>query len=413
PNASSLAGWFWYPKRLPALAGELPLGGGIVGLVVAAWHRQKAQKAWHLPNQQWCWLLGSMAAGALLTVLSPNKDPRYLAPLMPLLAIVLARGWLALPRPLLGLGIFAASGFSLNARANAIERQSTPAEPLEAIVRYVQAKNPNSARTLIVVPSTGSFNQHNVSYFGRRAGAQLVGRQLGNNPAHIPAALASAEQVLLGTGYQGAVGAEVEIFNQAIRQSGIFKLQKSWPKPLGGNFELWERKQTAPKPLHFAAEFPELAAGLAKGPQGLAPLFEAIGTQHQVDGHRSYQKIVRKQALTQLRRDPNNQGALWSMALLGVLENRALEAERWFARLEQLNPKNPWPPAYRAVVLYAAWQPWRAKAVADAGQKRSANPVLQGLADLSGVAAGELWRLNQARQSIPKALQAVEQQLAN
>ena len=51
--------------------------------------------------------------------------------------------------------------------------------------------------------------------------------------------------------------------------------------------------------------------------------------------------------------------------------------------------------------------------MADAGQKRSANPVLKGLGDLSGVAAGELWRLNQARQSIPKAVQAVEQQLAN
>ena len=413
PNASSLAGWLWYPKRLPALVGELPLVGGIIGLVVAAWRRYKAKKSWHLPNQQWCWLLGSMAAGALLTVLSPNKDPRYLAPLMPLLAIVLARGWLALPWPLLGLGIFAASGFSLNARANAIERQGTPAEPLEAIVRYVQAKNPKSARTLIVVPSTGSFNQHNVSYFGRRAGAQLVGRQLGNNHAHIPAALASAEQVLLGTGYQGAVGAEVEIFNQAIRQSGIFKLQKSWPKPLGGNFELWERKQTAPKPLSFAAEFPELAAGLAEGPKGLTPLFEAIGTQHQVDGHRSYQKIVRQNANYQLAKNPNNQKALWSMALLGVLENRALEAERWFARLEQLNPQTPWPAAYRAVVLNAAWQPWRAKAVADAGQLRNTNLVLKGLGDLSGVLAGEIWRFNQARLSIPKAVQAVEQQLAN
>ncbi len=122
---------------------------------------------------------------------------------------------------------------------------------------------------------------------------------------------------------------------------------------------------------------------------------------------------MRKQALTQLRRDPNNQKALWSMALLGVLENRALAAERSFARLEQLNPQHPWPPAYRAVVLNAAWQPWRAKAVADAGQKRSANPVLEGLGDLSGVAAGEPWLLNQARQSIPKAVQAVEQQLTN
>jgi hypothetical protein len=218
---------------------------------------------------------------------------------------------------------------------------------------------------------------------------------------------------LLGNGYQGAVGPEVEIFNQAIRQSGIFQLQKSWPKPLGGNFELWVRKPLAPKPRSFAAEFPVLAAGLAKGPEGLSPLFEAIGMQHQLDGHRAYQKLVRDNALNQLTKNPNNSNALWSLALLGVLQNRALEAEHWFAKLEQLNPKNPWPPAYRAMVLNAAWQPWRAQAVADAGQQRSPNPVLKGLGDISGLLSAQIWRLNRARQSIPQAVQAVEQNLAN
>lgn len=413
PNASTLAGWLWYPKRLPALVGELPLFGGIAGLLIAIWRRPKTNKAWHLPNQQWRWLLGSMAAGALLTVLSPNKDPRYLAPLLPLLALVLARGWLALPLPLLGLGFVVAGGLTASTRARAIERQGTPPEPLEAIVRYLQAQKPMAARTLIVVPSTGSLNQHNVSYYGRRSGGQLVGRQLGNNPAQIPAALASAEQLLLGTGFQGSVGAEAQVFSDSIRNSGLFKLEQSWPKPLGGTFELWQRKPTAPKAIGFADQFPLLAAGLAKGPKGLAPLFDAIGVQHQLDGHRSYQKKVRQQALTELRRDPNNAKALWSLALLCVLQNRALEAEQWFARLEQLEPQNPWPAAYRAVVLNAAWQPWRARAVADAGQKRSANPVLEGLADLSGALAGEIWRLGELQKSLPKAVQAVDKQLAN
>jgi hypothetical protein len=172
------------------------------------------------------------------------------------------------------------------------------------------------------------------------------------------------------------------------------------------------RKPLAPKPRSFAAEFPVLAAGLAKGPEGLSTLFEAIGMQHQLDGHRAYQKLVRDNALNQLTKNPNNINALWSLALLGVLQNRALEADHWFARLEQLNPKNPWPPAYRAVVLNAAWQPWRAKVVADAGQQRSPNPVLKGLGDLSGLLSAQIWRLNGARQSIPRAVQAVEQKLA-
>jgi hypothetical protein len=202
------------------------------------------------------------------------------------------------------------------------------------------------------------------------------------------------------------------MFSDSIRNSGLFKLEQSWPKPWGGTFELWQRKQTAPKAKGFADRFPLLAAGLAEGPKGLAPLFDAIGVQHQLDGHRSYQVQVRQQALTELRRDPNNAKALWSLALLGVLQNRALEAEQWFARLEQLEPQNPWPPAYRAVVLNAAWQPWRARAVADAGQKRSANPVLEGLGDLSGALTGEIWRLGELQKSLPKAVQAVEQQLA-
>ena len=416
PNASSLAGWLWYPRRLPQLVGAMPLVGALLGALVGAgqlarrgWPYPRWQwPSWQWPSRDWGWLLGGLAAGSLLTVLSPNKDSRYLAPLLPLLALALARCWLLLPWPLLAAGLVASAGLTGASRGAAIERQGHPAEPLEAIVASLQGADGASPRTLIVVPSTGGLNQHNVSYYGRRGGGQLVGRQLGGDPSHIPAALAQAQLVLLGSGFQGSVAPQVEAFNSAIRQSGRFSLRQSWPKPLGGRFELWVRRPQAPLGPSFSQRFPPLAAGLAQGPAGLAPLFDAIGVEHQLDGHLLYQGRVRQQALTRLASNPNDPQALWSLGLLAVLQNRPLEADRWFARLETLNPASPWPSAYRAVVLNAAWRPWQARAVADLGQRRSPNPVLRGLGDLSGVLGGQLWRIGSARQSIPAARRAVE-----
>ena len=56
-----------------------------------------------------------------------------------------------------------------------------------------------------MVPSTPDLNQHNVSYYGRRNGGQLVGRQLGGSPDHIEPALRHATWVLLAEGKQGSV----------------------------------------------------------------------------------------------------------------------------------------------------------------------------------------------------------------
>ena len=65
-------------------------------------------------------------SGWLLTTLSPNKDPRYLAPLLPLLALLLARSWLLLwalvPKGLRSqdLSLGTTAFFSWQARAKAI-----------------------------------------------------------------------------------------------------------------------------------------------------------------------------------------------------------------------------------------------------------------------------------------------------
>ena len=411
PNATSLAGWLWYPRRLPDLIGPIPLIGGLAGGVVAG-----RQLSW--PRGDGAWLWGVFLSGWLLTTLSPNKDPRYLAPLLPLLALLLARSWLllsgAMPKawgqPLLGLVLLFSAWGTAQTRFQSILRAPVFPQPIDKIVAAAQGATRSTPRTLIVVPSRPQLNQHSISFLGRRGGGGLVGRQLGSSSADIKPALDQAQQVLLATGDQGSVRRSAEKLSQAIRSSGWFALQQQWPRPEGGTYELWVRKPDAPQPVPFEQRFPALAAGLAQGPAGLDPVFAAVGVEHQLDGHRLYQQRV-EQARAALASNPNDLQALWSLALLKVLQNRPLEADRWFERLQSLEPASPWPAAYRAVVLTAAGRLWQASAVADQAQGSNPSPVLEGLADLSGVLGGQLWRLPAARRSVPAATQAVEQQL--
>ena len=103
--------------------------------------------------------------------------------------------------------------------------------------------------------------------------------------------------------------------------------------------------------------------------------------------------------------------ARWSLALLAVLANRPGEAASAFADLDEHLPENPWPSAYRIVVLLASAQPWSAASVAEVAQQRHNNQVIDALADLSAVLSGRLWRLPSAVQSIPAAIKAVEGEL--
>ena len=67
-------------------------------------------------------------SGWLLTTLSPNKDPRYLAPLLPLLALLLARSWLLLlgvmpkgwGQPFLGVGLLVSAWATVQTRFQSI-----------------------------------------------------------------------------------------------------------------------------------------------------------------------------------------------------------------------------------------------------------------------------------------------------
>ena len=374
----------------------------------------------------WCWLIGTLLLGWLVTNLSPNKDARYIAPLLPSLLLLLTRGWWqwgewirqrwpSRSRWLPGLAL-AAGGLAVllpSWTAQSARLRPTDGQPLKAIVARAGGADPTAEpATLIVVPSTPDLNQHNVSYYGRRNGGQLVGRQLGGSPDHIEPALRHATWVLLAEGKQGSVRKAARAFDQAIRDSGVFQQVEVFPRPEGGSYSLWRRRGEAPAPVGFERRFPDLAAGMAAGPQGLDPVFSTVATEHMLDGHFNYRTEVQAESMDRLAQDPSDVQARWNLALLAVLGNRPEEAARQFEALETLIPENPWPSAYRSVVLLAGWNPWRAASTAaQARMRHGSEPILDSLDALSAVLGGALWRLPEAIQSVPAAVSSVEEAL--
>ena len=95
-----------------------------------------------------------------------------------------------------------------------------------------------------------------------------------------------------------------------------------------------------------------------------------------------------------------------------MLANRPQEAAAHFAALQALLPENPWPAAYRSVVLLAGWDAWAASSVADAAHQQTPDPLLLALGDLSAVLGGAVWRAPAAMQSLSEAIDRVEDALA-
>ncbi|MEB3157993.1 MAG: 4-amino-4-deoxy-L-arabinose transferase [Synechococcus sp.] len=426
PGPLSLEGWLWYPRLLPQQLGGVVLVVGVAGLLLWCWQCRR-RPPFHSEagddSSAWRWLLISLVAGWVFTGLSPNKDERYIAPLLPPLLLLLSRGWWqwgvwcqqrwpqrspGLSSVLLLAGLAASSQAGASAQLGRLSDRHLGT--LEAIVRRAGGASPGgSAITLIVVPSTADLNQDNVSYYGRRAGGQLVGRQLGSSREDRGPVLAQAEWVLLAEGDQGSVGKSARQLDEAVRTSGIFQRVQQFPRPGGDSYSLWRRRSNHPAAAGFAARFPALALGLAAGPSGLEPLFKAVAVEHMLDGHFLYRRPLRDQAQQRLQANPNDTEARWTLALLAVLANRPAEASAQFAHLETLIPTNPWPSAYRAVVTLADWNPWGAAAItAQARRQHRDQPLLIALDDLSAVLSGALWRLPGALESIPKAVHTVE-----
>jgi 4-amino-4-deoxy-L-arabinose transferase-like glycosyltransferase len=426
PAPLSLASLLWYGRRLPEQLGPVLLLPALLTALLAAagglkrtWRRgwRKAGLRIGALPAGWGWLIGCTAAGWICTTLSPNKDGRYIAPVLPLLLIMLARLWwqLGLWISRRGSGRLAAGALAGGLLAAAIDgglRRSAASEPIKAsslpaaIARLKREVGP-AKTTLALVANRPDLNEHTLTHLGRLGGGQILARRVGRYSTDLPLTLERANWLLLASGDQGSRRPSARALSLEIRRDRRFERLEQWPWSEGRQVELWHRREAA---TGFDTDFIRLSRGLERGPAGLLPVLERIGIEHQLDGHFLYQQRVRNWASGRLARDPNDREALWSLSLLATIRNRPAEAEQLFARLQQLEPGNPWPGCYRSVVLLAGWNPWQAARVARQLDQRQ--PVARGLAYLSAVLGGALWVLPEAKRSIPAAIAAVKADLS-
>lgn len=430
PPVLSLASWFWYAKRLPSQLGPvLPLPALGVALVTA-WRSRQRLVPWlrnplgSLP-EGWGWLIGCLLAGWLITSLSPNKDSRYITPVLPLLMILIARGWwaagtwfrgrqgqswtaaMALASGLISTGLTTAW-----TAANLIRSEAPPS--LESAIRHLRAEVGTTPTTLVVLPGHADLNEQNVSTFGRRQAGQIEGRRAGLQRRDHDLVLQRGEWFLLASGDQGTQRQPLQELSRRVRRDGRFEKVGEWPWDPGRNIELWRRRSGVPGGHRetFDQEFIRLARGMETGPAGLAKVMSRIGIEHQLDGHFLYQKRVKAWAEKRLQQDPNDADALWSLALLATLQNRPLVAEARFGQLQNIQPDNPWPLGYRAVVLLADWKPGTARQLLGQTSANKNQPILKGLEDLSRVLSGDFGSLRTLSQTLPAAIDQVKANVA-
>tara|TARA_B100000945_G_scaffold885_1_gene766 strand:- start:518 stop:1882 length:1365 start_codon:yes stop_codon:yes gene_type:complete len=430
PSVLGLKSIFWYFPYLDNHFGSVIFFFGFSGIIFVFLtyvrtlnSKVKLEDFFNNNNYKWTWIYYNLITCWTFTTFIPNKDERYIACTIPLIILLLALGfskwidWLETYFKFKSYSLLLIPPLtflfpsSIN-RFNTFENISSKYYPVEEIISIVRShKDFDDKETVIVIPSTPDINQHNVSYFGRMQGGNILGRQLGQSLLHIEPVLKYSNWIILAEGDQGSVSSNSLALDKSIRDSSIFIKVREFPREKDGSYSLWKRSSSSLKQNEFHNRFIQLANGMKQGPLGIKSIFDEIEIQHMLDGHFKYQNIVRDEALSELNFNSENVESLWSLSLLKILSNRPAEADIYLRNLESLLPTNPWPSAYRTIVNLASWNPWKASLIADRANKRNPNYFLKSLGDISALFRGAFWRLNSASQSVPHAIKSIDQAL--
>ena len=338
PN--SLAGWLYYPKLLPAMAGASLVGLVLAGWLLAGW-LQGGRRQGGLPRNSWlrsqgarppasaaerwrlAWWLSFPLGGLLLASLMSTKDFRFVLPLLPQLLLLLAwlvssvgassgsGSWRRYWRGaivLVGLSGLLACQFGIGANLTAFPSHAPQREqpspqgkqpwPLEEIVATIRRQSPQQLSTLAVLPDSEFLNAFNLEAEGRRQQFRVAARQTLAPLEHLEEDLAGFDWFLLKGGDQGVMSDERQAkLSQLVRRSPAFIAAGRWALPDGSGAELYRRRQlslaVAPAPCAAGGQplLELLDQGAGAGGDGVlvtrlvAPARLLPGSRLLLDGH--------------------------------------------------------------------------------------------------------------------------------
>jgi len=250
----TLAGWLFYPRVLPPMAGASLVGLVLVGWLLHGWRRQSWPQLPQTAGQRWrlTWWLSFPLGGLLLACLMSTKDVRFVLPLLPQLLLLLAllingcSRWLQAAVALLGLSGLLTCQFGIGPNLTGFPTH-TPQRgghwPVEEIVTTIRQRSPHQLSTLAVLPDSAFLNAFNLEAEGRRQQFRVAARQTIAPVEKLGEDLAGFDWFLLKGGDQGVMSdARQARLSALVRQSPAFVAERSWPLPDGSRAELFRRR---------------------------------------------------------------------------------------------------------------------------------------------------------------------------
>ena len=267
PALDTLDAWLYYFKTLPFLLSWHLLLVPIIGILLYAiakifkFNFYTVSSLSIKDKHSIRWLLIYLVGGYLLSSFNINKDARYILPLLPIIALLLAVGlqaysrkWrkyieyftLALAIILMLLNIFPLPGSTITTVLSPRVQHypyTGQSYPHQEVIREITDTDFYLRTTLGVLPSTPAINQHNFSFYGGWHNFQVVGRQVGIKENEVLADARSLKWFITKTGDPGSVPSAQKTIDKLITESPNFELHKSWQLPDNSELKLYRARQ--------------------------------------------------------------------------------------------------------------------------------------------------------------------------
>ncbi|PSF37646.1 phospholipid carrier-dependent glycosyltransferase [Aphanothece hegewaldii CCALA 016] len=261
PALNTLDAWTYYFKVLPYFLSWVLLLIPIVGFLMSWIYWNKRENILTLTSKyNWFWLGLFLLGGYLLSSVNINKDARYILPLLPVLSIILAVGFLSwrgrwskiirwgtvgIGFILMLLNLFPLGGNAITEIFSPkMQHQPYIGKPWyhEEVVQEIIKTSPYLQETLGVLPSTPQLNQHTFSFYGGKYQSQISGRQVGVREKEIEQDARSLNYFITKNGDQGSIPDAQKLIVKRVEQGLEFKLQKQWKLPDQSDLFLYRKK---------------------------------------------------------------------------------------------------------------------------------------------------------------------------
>jgi 4-amino-4-deoxy-L-arabinose transferase-like glycosyltransferase len=269
PQVNSLAGWLYYPMRLPNMVSSpvlfLALAAGLLALV--GWGLQiprlRAHPIHHpltSPTRAWLWLGGAILGILALGAAGSNKEPRFLAPLVPLLSVALARllwwrrdrSWQLLrglaattSAVLLLWTTFPVPGATLLPNRDQWFPYMGEQWPHAAMIASLVEASPYLEANLGVIPNSVRLNNFNLGFYGGAANFQVSARELGLRASTAQQDAGALDWYITKSGDQGHLHTLEEAraaINAEVAANPDLEVWGTWPLPDGTEAQIRHRR---------------------------------------------------------------------------------------------------------------------------------------------------------------------------